>query len=82
MRAWEEMKKLLSESPEDFDFYKMSTKSGFRGAMLECKRCDSICKMHWQHTANLDCQRKDACRQQMRQFLGFASAGPPRQPIR
>ena len=82
MRAWAEMKKLLSESPKDFDFYKMSTKAGFRGAMLECKRCGDICKMHWQHTENLDCQRKEACRQQMRQFLSFASAGPPRQQIR
>ena len=82
MRAWSDMQKLLKESPDDFSFNKMSTGSGHRGAMLECTRCGDVCKVQWQHNNDLNCQRLESCRQRLRQFLGFSSAGKPRQPIR
>ena len=82
MRAWKAMQEMLEENPDDFNLYKMSTGSGHRGAMLECTRCGDTCKMQWKNTSDLSCSRLEICRQRVRQFLGFSTAGKHRQPIR
>ena len=82
MRGWAGMQELLTQFPDAFSFYKMTTKSRHRGAMLECRSCGKACKLHWEQTANLNCEKLERCRQCLRQFLGFGTDGKPKNSIR
>ena len=81
MRAWSGMQAYLLENDDAFTLYKMATKSGEPGAMLECRACAKACKMHWQSTDTLEDEQKEKCRLRLRAFLGFATQGRAHQRI-
>ena len=78
MRAWIWMQADLQNNADDFILHKMSTKSGYRGAMFTCRVCSRVCKMQWRKD---DTAEQAKCRKQLRAFLGYASEGRPHQPI-
>ena len=78
MRGWIWMQADLHNNEDAFILYKMSTKSGYRGAMFECRFCRKVCKMQWRTDGSADLAN---CRKQLRTFLGYGSQGRPHQPI-
>ena len=58
MSGWRGMQELLRDSHGAFDFYKMKTRSGHCGAMLECTVCDKARKISWRKMRTSSASRK------------------------